>query len=55
MEKIYLIKLDERVSSFYGELAAILQRPIEEMLSDSLYATAEFISKEVQKRYDNEP
>lgn len=45
----YEIQLDEAVSHFFEEIAIIVQRPIEELLSDALFKQVEIISRKVSE------
>lgn len=47
--KRYEIELDEAVSNFFEEIAIIVQRPIEELLSDALFKQVEIISRKASE------
>lgn len=45
--KIYKIELDEAVSNFFEEIAIIVQRPVEDILSDTLCKQVKVISRKM--------
>lgn len=45
--KNYEIQLCEATSDFFQEIAYIVQRPIEEILSNALFKQAEIISRKI--------
>ena len=49
--KKYKIELDETISEFFEEIALILKKPIEEVLSDALFLDAEKAKRKIAESY----
>jgi len=46
--KTYAVKLDDAAYAFYHEISKIVGRPIEDILSDTLYKFAEITAREME-------
>ena len=47
--KNFSVKVDNKTYIFYNEIAKLLNRPIEDILSDTLYKYAEIVVREADK------
>ena len=56
MKPCYEMKVttEEKTYTFYYEIAEVLKRPIEEILSEMLYKYVDIVVREVNKDYSGE-